>query len=178
MAMSLPLLCSRRVIASLTMTDAADQIRYTELFGGSAEGPGSALATTLAAGSRRTQHPVRVRASSATFGSGLPAGRIPIGLVTCTLRRVPRVFTRRRTWRNFSTPSKSIASFYSPLQPGHAHQWLERVAGNPRFLFTAKMWQKFTHETFFDVERNLAPGPARSSASKLSRTASGSTGIA
>ena len=43
-------------------------------------------------------------------------------------------------------------SFYSPLQPGHAHQWLERVAANPRFLFTAKLWQKFTHETFFDAE--------------------------
>jgi uncharacterized protein YecE (DUF72 family) len=37
-------------------------------------------------------------------------------------------------------------SFYSPMQPGHAHQWLERVAENPRFLFTAKMWQRFTHE--------------------------------
>jgi uncharacterized protein YecE (DUF72 family) len=68
-------------------------------------------------------------------------------------------------------------SFYSPLQPGHAHQWLERVAGNPRFLFTAKLWQKFTHETFFDVERSVAPASARSSTSKLSRTASGSTGI-
>src|SRR6202034_334596 len=34
-------------------------------------------------------------------------------------------------------------SFYSPLQPGHAHQWLERVADNPRFLFTAKLWQRF-----------------------------------
>jgi uncharacterized protein YecE (DUF72 family) len=67
-------------------------------------------------------------------------------------------------------------SFYSPLQPGHAHQWLERVAANPRFLFTAKLWQKFTHETFFEAESGTAAAPVRSSPSKLSRMASGSTG--
>jgi uncharacterized protein YecE (DUF72 family) len=38
-------------------------------------------------------------------------------------------------------------SFYQPLRPAVCWQWLERVAGNPRFLFTAKMWQRFTHET-------------------------------
>ena len=37
-------------------------------------------------------------------------------------------------------------SFYHPLKPNLAVQWLDRVAFNPRFLFTAKMWQKFTHE--------------------------------
>jgi uncharacterized protein YecE (DUF72 family) len=37
-------------------------------------------------------------------------------------------------------------SFYQPLNPEHAKQWIERVAANPRFLFTAKLWQKFTHD--------------------------------
>jgi uncharacterized protein YecE (DUF72 family) len=37
-------------------------------------------------------------------------------------------------------------SFYQPLRPALARQWLERIAANPRFLFTAKLWQKFTHE--------------------------------
>jgi uncharacterized protein YecE (DUF72 family) len=37
-------------------------------------------------------------------------------------------------------------SFYNPLRPDHAAQWVERIAANPRFLFTAKLWQKFTHE--------------------------------
>ncbi len=37
-------------------------------------------------------------------------------------------------------------SFYNPLRPDHAALWVERVAANPRFLFTAKLWQKFTHE--------------------------------
>jgi len=37
-------------------------------------------------------------------------------------------------------------SFYHPLKPEFAAQWLEHVAANPRFLFTAKLWQKFTHQ--------------------------------
>ena len=37
-------------------------------------------------------------------------------------------------------------SFYQPLNPEHAKQWLDRVAANPRFVFTAKLWQKFTHD--------------------------------
>ena len=37
-------------------------------------------------------------------------------------------------------------SFYQPLRPEHAASWLERVAANRAFLFTAKLWQKFTHE--------------------------------
>jgi uncharacterized protein YecE (DUF72 family) len=49
-------------------------------------------------------------------------------------------------------------SFYSPMQPGHAHQWLERVAANPRFLFTAKLWQKFTHETIPSAANAAATG--------------------
>lgn len=38
-------------------------------------------------------------------------------------------------------------SFYQPLRPAFARQWLQRIAANPRFLFTVKLWQKFTHET-------------------------------
>jgi uncharacterized protein YecE (DUF72 family) len=43
-------------------------------------------------------------------------------------------------------------SFYRPLRAEHAEQWIERVAENPRFLFTAKLWQRFTH----DVSPNMA----------------------
>jgi uncharacterized protein YecE (DUF72 family) len=38
-------------------------------------------------------------------------------------------------------------SFYQPLRPAFAEQWLALVAANPRFTFTAKLWQKFTHES-------------------------------
>ena len=32
------------------------------------------------------------------------------------------------------------------MKPDLAAQWLERIAANPRFLFTAKLWKKFTHQ--------------------------------
>ena len=37
-------------------------------------------------------------------------------------------------------------SFYQPLRPDHAALWVERVSNNARFLFTAKLWQRFTHD--------------------------------
>src|SRR5437870_6803077 len=37
-------------------------------------------------------------------------------------------------------------SFYQPLRPEHAAHWIERVAANPRCGFTAKLWQRFTHD--------------------------------
>ena len=46
-------------------------------------------------------------------------------------------------------------TFYQPLRPEHAAQWIERVAANPRFAFTAKLWQRFTHDT-----RSTASGSA------------------
>jgi len=51
-------------------------------------------------------------------------------------------------------------SFYAPLRPDFAGSWLDRVAQNPRFLFTAKLWQKFTHEgaTAQEDEREVRQG--------------------
>ena len=37
-------------------------------------------------------------------------------------------------------------SFYQTLRPDHAAKWIDRVAANPRFVFTAKLWQRFTHD--------------------------------
>jgi uncharacterized protein YecE (DUF72 family) len=48
-------------------------------------------------------------------------------------------------------------SFYQPLQPEHAQQWMDRVSANPRFVFTAKLWQKFTHELGAAVSPNTVP---------------------
>jgi uncharacterized protein YecE (DUF72 family) len=47
-------------------------------------------------------------------------------------------------------------SFYQPPRPEVAAQWLERVAANPKFVFTAKLWQKFTHETGATAEDERA----------------------
>ena len=38
------------------------------------------------------------------------------------------------------------SSFYGPIRPGHAKLWIERVAANERFMFTAKLLQRFTHD--------------------------------
>ena len=38
-------------------------------------------------------------------------------------------------------------SFYYPMKATVAKQWVARTAENPRFQFTAKLWQKFTHES-------------------------------
>lgn len=38
------------------------------------------------------------------------------------------------------------ASFYRPATPQAAAGWVRKVAANPRFRFTAKLWKRFTHE--------------------------------
>ncbi|MHB8412519.1 MAG: DUF72 domain-containing protein [Candidatus Acidiferrales bacterium] len=47
-------------------------------------------------------------------------------------------------------------SFYGPIEPDTARKWLDLVAENPRFLFTAKLWQKFTHERDANTEDERA----------------------
>jgi len=38
------------------------------------------------------------------------------------------------------------STFYRPATAAAARGWLRRVEHNPRFRFTAKLWQRFTHE--------------------------------
>jgi uncharacterized protein YecE (DUF72 family) len=69
-------------------------------------------------------------------------------------------------------------SFYNPIRPEHAAQWIDRVAANPRFVFTAKLWQRFTHDTFpQDAPQNAGPTGATGAAGSVS-TPAGSTIIA
>lgn len=51
-------------------------------------------------------------------------------------------------------------SFYQPLRPQLVQGWIEQIASNPRFLFTAKLWQKFTHEdsATLDDEKSVRAG--------------------
>ncbi len=37
------------------------------------------------------------------------------------------------------------ATFYRPIEARVAGAWLTHVAANPRFLFTAKLWDRYTH---------------------------------
>jgi uncharacterized protein YecE (DUF72 family) len=38
------------------------------------------------------------------------------------------------------------STFYRPAAPAAAAGWVKRVAHNPAFKFTAKLWKRFTHE--------------------------------
>lgn len=60
--------------------------------------------------------------------------------------RRPRGFHEATYLAQFFDTIEINTSFYNPLRPELAAQWIERIAANPRFLFTAKLWQKFTHE--------------------------------
>jgi len=60
--------------------------------------------------------------------------------------RKPRGFHEATYLADFFDTIEINTSFYHPLNAKHCRQWIARVSGNPRFLFTAKLWQKFTHE--------------------------------
>ena len=72
----------------------------------------------------------------------------------------PRDFHEAHYLAEFFDTIEINTSFYQPLKPSLATQWIARVATNPRFLFTAKLWQKFTHEggTSAEDERAVRAG--------------------
>ncbi len=48
------------------------------------------------------------------------------------------------------------SSFYSPPRPRDAASWARRIRNNPRFKFTAKAWQRLSHERTPGEESSLA----------------------
>jgi uncharacterized protein YecE (DUF72 family) len=64
----------------------------------------------------------------------------------------PKGFHEATFLAEFFNTIEINTSFYHPIQPAHAEQWIERVAANPKFLFTAKLWKKFTHEDAVSTE--------------------------
>ena len=61
--------------------------------------------------------------------------------------RHPKGFHEAAYLAEFFDTIEINTSFYQPLRPDHAAQWIDRVLANPRFLFTAKLWQRFTHDS-------------------------------
>jgi len=49
------------------------------------------------------------------------------------------------------------SSFYAPPRPEDAAGWVRRVRGNPRFRFTAKAWQRVTHQRREAVQTGSLP---------------------
>ena len=70
--------------------------------------------------------------------------------------RRPKQFHEAEYLAEFFDTIEINTSFYQPPRPEHVRLWLERVAANPRFLFTAKMWQKFTHDPSATLEDERA----------------------
>jgi uncharacterized protein YecE (DUF72 family) len=66
--------------------------------------------------------------------------------------RRPKGFHEAAYLADFFDTIEINTSFYHPLKPEFAAQWLRQVAANPRFLFTAKLWQKFTHQDDTTIE--------------------------
>jgi uncharacterized protein YecE (DUF72 family) len=74
--------------------------------------------------------------------------------------RRPKGFHEATYLAQFFDTIEINTSFYNPMRADHAKLWLERVSANPRFLFTAKLWQKFTHDPVStrDDERAVREG--------------------
>lgn len=70
--------------------------------------------------------------------------------------RKPRGFHEAEYLSQFFDTIEINTSFYHPLRPEHCRQWIALVAANPRFVFTAKLWQGFTHAQAANAEDELA----------------------
>ena len=60
--------------------------------------------------------------------------------------RRPKGFHELSYLSQFFDTVEINTSFYAPIRPEHAALWISRVEANPRFVFTAKLWQRFTHD--------------------------------
>ncbi len=47
--------------------------------------------------------------------------------------------------RYFDTVEVNM-SFYRPPSAAHSEAWVNKVSANPRFMFTYKLWERFTHQ--------------------------------
>jgi uncharacterized protein YecE (DUF72 family) len=104
----------------------------------------------------RATHPPPLAAGNST---SLPALRIgPAGWSYADWSgyvypaRRPKGFHEATYLAKFFDTIEINTSFYHPMRADHAAGWVERVSANPRFLFTAKLWQRFTHESGANAE--------------------------
>ena len=66
-------------------------------------------------------------------------------------KKRPKDFHEASYLANYFDTIEINTSFYYPIRPESARLWVERVADNKNFRFTAKLWRGFTHE------RNATP---------------------
>jgi uncharacterized protein YecE (DUF72 family) len=61
-------------------------------------------------------------------------------------RSRPRGFHEAAYLAQYFDTIEINTSFYNPLRAEVAESWVEKIHHNPSFLFTAKLWKRFTHE--------------------------------
>ncbi len=92
-------------------------------------------------------------------------GRLRIGPAGCSYpdwsgyvypTHRPKGFHEATFLAQFFDTIEINTSFYQPIRPEHAAAWIDRVAANPAFLFTAKLWQRFTHQPSASAEDERA----------------------
>jgi len=59
---------------------------------------------------------------------------------------LPRNFDPLSYLAEFLDVIEINSTFYNPGPAKNAEAWAKRVSGNPGFIFTVKLWQKFTHQ--------------------------------
>ena len=70
--------------------------------------------------------------------------------------RRPRGFHEAAYLAEFFDTIEINTSFYQPLKPEIAKQWVDLVSGNRNFVFAAKLWQRFTHDIALTTSRSAA----------------------
>jgi uncharacterized protein YecE (DUF72 family) len=58
----------------------------------------------------------------------------------------PRGFRPPQYLSSYFNTIEVNSTFYRPPNPGYCHRWVKDVQERPDFLFTVKLWQRFTHE--------------------------------
>ena len=61
-------------------------------------------------------------------------------------RQKPRGFHALQDLSRYFDAVEINTTFYQPLRPEIARLWLRKVSHNPKFMFTAKLGRRFTHE--------------------------------
>lgn len=75
-------------------------------------------------------------------------------------RRKPPHFHEATFLANYFDTIELNVTFYRPVLAETAKNWIERVSHNPNFVFTAKLWQEFTHNRRLTAENEGIFRPA------------------